>query len=182
YVYDVSEEGNFEHSNILNLPKTIEQAAKILGRDEAELRRELDESRQKLFDARERRVHPGRDDKVIASWNGLMIDAMAQAGAALGEPRYVEAVAKAASFVLDTMRDGGGRLLHTWRGGPANLPAYLDDYSAVINALVSVYEANFSGRWIGEAVELADQMLEYFVDPSSGGFFYTASDHEELIA
>jgi uncharacterized protein YyaL (SSP411 family) len=179
-VYDVTDEGNFEGRSILNLPKTLEQCAAILKREPLELATELAESREKLFAARERRVRPGRDDKVIVAWNGLMIDAMARAGAALNEPEYVITADEVASFILSRMRRDDGRLLHSWRSGHAKLDAYLDDYAALANSLVSLYEADFKERWIEEAVRLMDIVLDKFADPA-GGFFYTASDHEQLI-
>src|SRR5690606_7209064 len=111
YVYDVSPQGNFERRNILNLPKSIEDCAKLLGRDETDLRNELAESRRLLFKARNSRVRPGRDDKVLVSWNGLMIDALARAADALGEPRYAQAASKAANFLLTNLRRDDGRLL-----------------------------------------------------------------------
>jgi uncharacterized protein YyaL (SSP411 family) len=179
--FDVTDAGNFEHGrSILNLPKTIEQCAKIFKRSEDELVQELTQSKQELFAAREKRVHPGKDDKVIVAWNGLMIDAMARAGAALGEPKYVAAAGAAAGFILKSMRRSDGRLLHTWRRGEAKLDAYLDDYAALANSLVTLYEATSEERWIDEAVRLVDVMLEQFADPA-GGFFYTASDHEKLL-
>ena len=181
-MYDVTEEGNFEDKNILNLPKTFKQCAAILERDEQELVAELATSRTKLLAARERRVRPGRDDKVLLGWNSLMIDAMARAGAALDEPRYVEAATKACDFILTSLRRDDGRLLHTWRHGAAKLDAYLDDYAGLANALVSVYEATFDESRIDEAVRLADLMLSLFHDSQAGGFFYTAVDHERLIA
>ena len=180
-VYDVTDEGNFEHANILNLPKTIEQQAKTLGRDVADLKRELDASRAKLFAVREKRVHPGKDDKVIVAWNGLMIDAMARASAVLGEPRYLEAGVKAADFLLQSLRREDGRLLHTWRLGKAKLDAYLDDYANLANGLVSLYEATFDSRHLDAAIELMQMVMDHFGDPKGGGFFYTADDHEELI-
>lgn len=182
YVYDISAEGNFEGHNILNLPKTIAQCAKILSRDENELRSELAASRENLFAVRKKRIHPGLDDKVLVAWNGLMIDALAQAAGVLNEPRYLEAAAGAANFLLAEVRREDGRLLHTWRGGVAKLDAYLDDYTSLINGLVSLYEASFDERWIDEAVKLADLVLDLFSDRNSGGFFYTARDHEALIA
>jgi uncharacterized protein len=180
-VYDVSDVGNFEGRNILNLPKTLEQNAAILKREAEELAAELADSRQKLFAAREKRVRPGRDDKVIVAWNGLMIDAMARAGAALNEPEYVTAAGKAARFILDSVRREDGRLLRTWRAGKAKLDAYLDDYTSLAGALVTLYEADFDERWIDNAVQLLDIVLEKFADRESGGFFYTATDHEQLI-
>jgi uncharacterized protein len=181
-VYDVTDAGNFEGRNILNLPKTLEQSAKILGRDEKELSAELASSRQKLFAVRERRVYPGKDDKIIVSWNGLMIDAQSRAAAALDEPRYAEAAAKAAGFIRKHLQRPDGRLLHTWRHGKAKLDAYLDDYAALANGLISLYEATFDGDQLVEAARLLDIVLEHFVDREGGGFFYTADDHEQLIA
>jgi uncharacterized protein YyaL (SSP411 family) len=181
-VYDVSDVGNFEGRSILNLPKTIEQCAKILGREPAELAAELAESRQRLFAVREKRVRPGRDDKTIVAWNGLMIDTMARAGAALNEPKYIGAAEGAASFICSRMRRDDGRLLHTCRNGHPKLDAYLDDYSSLANSLVSLYEATFDERWIDEAVRLMDIVLKEFADAAGGGFFYTAAGHEKLIA
>jgi uncharacterized protein YyaL (SSP411 family) len=180
-VYDVSDVGNFEGRNILNLPKTLEQCAAILNRAPEELAAELAESRKLLFAAREKRVRPGRDDKVIVAWNGLMIDAMARADAALDVADYRTPAAKAADFILENMQREDGRLLHTWRAGKAKLDAYLDDYASLANSLVSLYEVTFNERWIDEAVRLMDIVLEKFADPDGGGFFYTAADHEQLI-
>jgi uncharacterized protein YyaL (SSP411 family) len=181
-VYDVTDAGNFEGHSILNLPKTIAQAAKIMGRDEGELLAELAASRQKLFAVREQRVHPGKDDKVIVAWNGLMIDALARAAAALDEPRYAEAAGKAADFIRGSLCREDGRLLHTWRHGKAKLDAYLDDYACLANGLISLYEATFDGKRFEEAARLLDIVLEHFADAEGGGFFYTADDHEQLIA
>ena len=127
-------------------------------------------------------VHPGKDDKVLVAWNGLMIDAMARAGAALGEPRYTAAASRAADFIAKNLKRPDGRLLHTWRHGQAKLDAYLDDYAALANALISLYEATFDAARLVEAARLADLMLEHFADRENGGFFFTADDHEELIA
>jgi uncharacterized protein YyaL (SSP411 family) len=182
YVYDISPEGNFEGHSILNLPKTIEQCARILGRDPSELESALTESRRKLFDAREKRVRPGRDDKVLTSWNGLMIEAMARAGAAMGANRYVEAAVSAARFVLDTLGTKDGRLLHCWRNGEARYNGYLEDYASLAGSLVTLYESTFDERWIDEAIRLADVILDQFHDPQQGSFFFASRDHESLIA
>jgi uncharacterized protein len=181
-VFDVTDVGNFEGRNILNLPKSIEQSAKLLKRTPEDLTAELQKSKQQLFDVREKRVHPAKDDKVIVAWNGLMIDAMARAGAALDDPKYVLAADAAGEFILQHMRTDDGRLLHTWRGGKAKLDAYFDDYAALANSLVTLYEATGNERWIDESVRLVDVMLEKFADPAGGGFFYTATDHEKLLA
>ena len=181
-IYDVTDAGNFEGANILNLPKTIEQAAKILGRDVDELQQELAASRAKLFAVREGRIHPGKDDKVIVAWNGLMIDALARAAAALDEPRYAAAAVKAADFIHDKLQRPDGRLLHTYRHGQAKLDAYLDDYACLANGLISLYEATFDAARLEEAARLLDVVLAHFADPQAGGFYYTADDHEQLIA
>jgi len=190
-VFDVTDVGNFEGRNILNLPKTIEQSAKLLTRTPEDLAAELTQSKRELFAVRDKRVPPRKDDKVIVAWNGLMVDALARAGAALEEPRYVAAAEAAADFILGKMRrddvhgssiqGSNGRLLHTWRGGKAKLDAYLDDYAALANSLVTLYEATGSERWIDESVQLIDVMLDKFADPAGGGFYYTASDHEKLL-
>ncbi len=172
-----------------------------MGRDESELARELEVGRAKLLAEREKRIHPGLDDKVLVAWNGLMIDALAQAAGALDEPRYLAAAQRAADFILHAMRRPDGRLLHTWRRvstslslreragvrepalppGKATLDAYLDDYAALANSLVRLYEADFNDRWIDDAVSLAEIMLKQFADPAGGALFFTASDHETLI-
>ena len=181
-VYDVSETGNFEGQNILHLSRPIELEAKILGRDPAGLKNELAEARKKLFAAREKRAHPARDEKIMVAWNGLMIDALAQAGAALGEKRFTEAAAEAASFLLTRLRAEPGRLMHCARNGQVKYNAYLDDYAALGNALVTLHETNADGPWLQSAVELAEELLRSFADPEQGGFFYTPADHEPLIA
>jgi uncharacterized protein len=182
YVYDVSDEGNFEHGkSILNLPKTIEQCAALRGWDLEELKTELASSRGKLLSARDQRVRPGKDDKILLSWNALMIDTLARAGRIVEQPDYVIAAEKAADFILAQMSRADGRLLHTWRHGQAKLDAYLDDYVYFVSALVTLYEATFNERWVMEAVRLADLVLQHFEDRQGGGFFFTADDHEYLI-
>ncbi len=181
-VYGVTEEGNFEGKNILNLGRPLACAARRLGRDVAELAAELAESRRRLLEVRQRRVRPGCDDKVLVSWNGLAIEAFARAGAALEEPRYRQAAVKAARFLLSELRGPDGRLLHSWRQGQARFDACLDDYAALAGALVTLYETQFEPQWIEEAVALADDLLSRFSDPDHGGFYYVASDHEPLIA
>ncbi len=182
YVYDVTPQGNFEGHNILNLPKTLEQCAQIKKISLEELRAELAASRQKLLAAREKRIHPGLDDKIIVSWNGLMIDALAEAAGVLNEPLYLEAASRAADFILDRLRADDGRLLHAWREGRARFDAYLDDYACLVNGLITLYEANFEERYLSSALHLAGHIRRHFHDPQRGNFFYTADDHEQLIA
>lgn len=181
-VYDVTESGNFEGHSILNFKQPLAHIGQGLGTSEEELAEEMATARQVLFNARCDRVRPGKDDKILASWNGLMIEAFAKAGAALGEPSYLEAASRAAKFVLDKMTDANGRLLHTYRHGKAKLPAYLDDYSYLASAMFALYEATFNESWLDECHRLMQIAIEHFYDQEDGGFFYTADDHEALIA
>jgi uncharacterized protein YyaL (SSP411 family) len=189
-VYGVEPEGNWHdphghgppRANILHRTKTHAQSARLLGMSEADLRALLDRSRQKLFGAREGRVRPGRDEKALTSWNALMIGGFAEAAQALGRPDYAETAARAADFILTRMRTPDGRLLRTWSSGSEpKLNAYLEDYSFLIDALVSLYEATFEVRWVEAALDLARVMVEQFWDERDGGFFYTGRDHEALI-
>ena len=182
YVYDVTDGGNWEHANILNLPKPISQAAKLLGRDEADLTKDLAADRAKLLEARERRIPPGKDTKALTSWNGLMLAPLAEGSLILDDRRYAEAASKAAGFLLDTMRTPDGRLLHSYKDGQAKFNAYLDDYANFIDGLTRLFEATGEARWIEAAVGLAGVMIEEFHDPEKGGFFYVGKGHEALIA
>jgi uncharacterized protein YyaL (SSP411 family) len=158
---------NFEGKNILWVP-----GEPAPGR--------IADARRRLYDVRERRVHPARDDKVLASWNGLACRALAEVGRALDRADYVAAAVRNADFVLREMR-AGGRLLRTWKDGQAKLKAYLEDYAMVAAALVDVYEATFERRWLDEARGLADDLLRLFWDDEVSGFYDTGSDHERLI-
>ncbi|AMV37498.1 thioredoxin domain-containing protein [Planctomyces sp. SH-PL62] len=180
-VYDVSSMGNWDRKAIINLPRPVEEAARALGRDLDELEIELAESRATLLAARDRRVPPAKDTKVLVSWNGLAIAALAQAGRALAEPRFLEAAERASGFLLDRLRTADGRLLHTYKDGVAKLDAYLDDYACLIDGLTRLYEATGTPRWITSAVELAGVMIAEFLDEQHGGFFFTGKNHETLI-
>jgi uncharacterized protein YyaL (SSP411 family) len=184
YVYGVTAEGNWEDGrNILHRVHTDEQDARLLRLPETELRRRLEEGRRKLLEVRGLRVWPGRDEKVLTSWNGLMIAAFAQAAQVLDNPSHAAIAARAADFLLGQMRRPDGRLFRTWSAGSEpKLNGYLEDYSFLLDALVSLYEATFEPRWIEAALGLADVMIDQFWDASGGGFFYTGRDHEQLIA
>jgi uncharacterized protein len=141
----------------------------------------LDALRERLREARSHRVWPGLDDKVLTSWNGLMIRAMAAGYRALGDERYRRAAERAAEFVLSDLQQDG-RLLRSYRNGQAHLSAYLEDYSFMIVALLDLHEATGEARWRAEAERLLEVMNEQFWDESQGGYFFTAHDHEPLIA
>jgi uncharacterized protein YyaL (SSP411 family) len=183
--YGVTDEGNFEGASVLYLPAGADAARRFMDQDGAKnAANEVDEARRALLAAREKRVRPGLDDKRLASWNALMVTALADAGAVLGRDDYLDAARTCAKFLLETMRDGEGRrLLRTYKdGGPARLNAYLEDHAFLLEALLVLYEATFEASWFEQARELADTMLARFGDGERGGFFSTASDHEELIA
>ncbi len=181
YVYDVSEGGNFEGRNILHLPRTWEQCGHHLKIDPEQLQQQMAEDRMRLLEVRQQRIRPGKDDKILVAWNGLMIDALARASRALNEPRYHQAATNAARFLRQHLRKPDGRLLHCWRNDEAKLDAYLDDYSTLANALISLYEVTLDETWIDWAGDLLDVMLEDFRDPDGGALFFTARDHEKLI-
>src|SRR5262249_25440051 len=154
--YGVSPEGNWEEHNILHRSRSDAQDARMLRVPEAELRRVLDESKRQLLAVRSRRVWPGRDEKVLTSWNGVMIGAFAQAAQVLGNPGYTDAAVRAADFLLRTMRTPDGRLLRTYSAGSEpKLNGYLEDYAFFLDALVSLYEATFEDRWMEAALSLA---------------------------
>jgi uncharacterized protein len=143
---------------------------------------ELPEIKARLLAARERRVHPGLDDKRLTAWNALMISALADAGAALDREDYRDAAEDCAEFLLRDLRDADGRLLRSFNRGSAKQPAFLEDHAFLLEALLTLYEATFEPRWFAEARALAEQILTRFADPERGGFFSTATDGEPLIA
>ena len=138
--------------------------------------------KEKLLALRELRVRPGLDDKRLASWNALMIAALAEAGAVLERPDYLDAACVCADFVLGEMRDSEGRLLRTYKDGDARLNAYLEDHAFLVEALLTLYESSFEPRYFVAARELADAMIARFADEQRGGFFETSVDHEQLLA
>jgi uncharacterized protein YyaL (SSP411 family) len=144
---------------------------------------ELRESiRRRLLERRSQRVRPGLDDKRITSWNALMVSALADAGAALGEPAYTEAAVACAEFLLERMRDDEGRLLRTFSQGRAGIPAYLEDHAFLLEALIVLFETTCEERWWTHAIALAEETIERFADPERGDFYSTAADGEPLLA
>jgi uncharacterized protein YyaL (SSP411 family) len=179
--FDVTAQGNFEHGqSILHTPRPLEEFAQAKGRDVEGLKRVINSGKKRLFNVREERVRPGRDEKSLAAWNGLMLTAFAEAANILGRDDYREVATRNAEFILGKLtRDG--RLLRTYKDGNAKLNAYLEEYAYVIEGLIALYEATFDLKYFDEARGLADTMIAKFWDASEGGFFFTADDHEELI-
>ncbi|MCH7525990.1 MAG: thioredoxin domain-containing protein [Planctomycetes bacterium] len=188
--FDVTETGNWFESrghapkgpkNILNIQRDVETVAKLHGIEPDDLEKRLARMRVKMFEARAKRVPPALDDKILTGWNGLMIAGLAKGGRAFNEPRYTEAAARAADFVLDKLRRDG-HLLRTHRKGQSRLTGYLSDYAFFIEGLINLYEATFDVRWLDEAVALTDDSIRRYYDAEGGGFFFTANDAETLIA
>lgn len=180
FYYDVSEEGNFEEKNIPNVNYTREATAKALKITPERLHEALETGRAKLFTAREKRVKPFRDEKVLTAWNGLMLAAFAESSAILNRPDYLEIARINADFIINNLQTGG-LLLRTWKDGRAKLNAYLEDYANFADALVELYQVSGDAKYLREAARLADLLISEFWDEERGGFYFTANDHEELL-
>ena len=178
--FDITERGNFEGSNIPNINKKAMTFAQEKGLPLEQLVSAIKRGKAKLLEVRELRVHPLRDDKVLTSWNGMMLRSLAEAGAALNRQDYLEAASDNAAFLLENMRPEG-RLLRTFREGQAKLLGYLEDYAFAADGLLALYEATFELRWLRESVGLADEMIRLFWDEELGGFYDTGIDHESLV-
>ena len=181
--YGVTDHGNFDGRNILN---TIGRSDDVFCHEHAispeAFHQQLEAARQTLFAVRETRIHPHKDDKVLTSWNGLMIAALAKAAQVLGEPSYADLAAESARFILTHLRREDGRLLARYREGDAGILGYLDDYAFLVWGLIELYEAAFDESVLQAAIDLSRQMLTLFADPDGGGLFLTGSDGEALIA
>ena len=180
--YDVTTKGNWEEHNVLNTPRPLSLVATELGLPEPALRAELERSKKKLYQARKRRVAPLLDDKILTSWNGLMLSAMAAGYRALGHRHYLDSAERAANSLLARMARPDGGLFHTARGARAHVPGFLEDYAFLCDGLIALYEAGGPARFLREAERLAERMLIDFDDEVSGAFFHTAKDSETLIA
>ena len=178
--YNVTEQGNFEGKNILNVTRTIEDVAVANRVSVDELAASLATSRRILFGLREKRVKPDRDEKIITAWNGLMLGSFAEAGVILNRADYTDAARRNAEFVLSNLRRDG-LLLRTYKDGQAKFNAYLEDYAFFSEGLVTLYETTGESRWLTEALALTDRMIEEFWDAENGGFFFTGTSHENLI-
>jgi hypothetical protein len=165
---------------VLHVARPVADVARELGLDAAAAERRLEAARATLFEARGSRTYPGLDDKILTSWNGLMIGSFAYCGRVLNEPRYVEAARRGAGFVMTEMKSDDGRLLRTHRAGQSKIPGFLDDQAFLADACLDLYEATFDLRWFREAAALARAIREHFA-AEGGGWYHTADDSEELI-
>ena len=178
--FDVTQEGNFEGHNILHVIAPIEEVATRHNVPVEEARAIIDRGRKTLFDIRERRIKPGRDEKTLTAWNGLMLASFAEGGAILKRDDYIRVAEANAEFILSNMQHDG-LLMRTYKDGEAKLNGYLEDYASLIEGLISLYEATGTLKWIENAIRLADKMIEEFWDEQDGGFFFTGKSHEQLI-
>jgi uncharacterized protein YyaL (SSP411 family) len=178
--YNITEGGNFEGENILNVTRQMAEVAQAHNVTTEKLGQTLNRARKTLFDERERRIKPARDEKVLTAWNGLMLASFAEAAAILNRPDYAEVAKRNAQFVLENLRRDG-LLLRTYRDGQAKLNAYLEDYAFYIDGLLTLFETSGDLRWFTESCALTDKMIEEFWDDQEGAFFYTGRSHEALI-
>ena len=187
-IFGFSDNGNFRDeasgkstgNNIPYLPRSKDELAKKSGMSIDEFDGFIEISRQQLFDVREKRIHPLKDDKILTDWNGLMIAALALGGQVLDEPEYITAAERAAGFVEKNLRDKKGRLMKRYRLGKAGLSPHLDDYSFMVWGLLNLYEATFDTEYLARAIEFTDIMNKDFSD-ENGGFFIGSKDAEKLM-
>jgi hypothetical protein len=179
--FGLTEAGNFDGGRtILSVKTSIESLAEKHKVDEAKVRSLLESAGRKVLAARNKRIRPGRDEKIIAGWNGLMISSFAMAGRVLDEPEYTKAAQRCAGFVLEKLIMDG-RLMRSYINGQTEVPGFLDDYAFVLAGLCDLYEADYSAPWLKEANVLADEMIRLFFDNNDGVFYLTGMDSERLI-
>ncbi|MDZ7401131.1 MAG: thioredoxin domain-containing protein [candidate division KSB1 bacterium] len=179
-IYDVSDHGNWEGKNILHLRRSLEGAAREYGISLSVLKDRLAKARWQLFAVRSQRVPPATDDKILTDWNSLMISACCKGYQILGDPKYLTAAQKAVDFLLEKLYIDR-RILKTYRNGKSHLNGYLSDYAFMVAALIDLYESNFEWKYLSQAIEINEIMLQKFWDEQSGGFYFTPDDHERLI-
>ncbi|NBC07527.1 MAG: DUF255 domain-containing protein [Bacteroidetes bacterium] len=179
--YGVSEAGNWEGTNILHRPQSLADFAISRGMTREQLRAQLSDARMRLFAAREQRVRPGRDEKVILAWNAMMATAYAKAYAAFGEADYLEAAERNLDFLLRKLAmPDEPRLYHTYKDKQAQYEAYLDDYALLVEAMLAVYQVRFEEKWLHKARAITDYLLEYYLDSADNLFYFTAAHQKDL--
>ena len=180
--YGITEAGNFEHGkNVLHTSATLEQVAGTMDVTVEDVESLLASARAKLFDVRQRRPRPHRDEKVLTSWNGLMISGLARAASALGEERYATLAATCAQWILTHMRDAGGRLMRRMKDGEVRIPGFLDDYAFLAQGLIDLYEATGDVAMLRAADDLVREANALFWDESGGGYYMTAGEDASVL-
>jgi uncharacterized protein len=187
-IFEVKPEGNYVEAsgsrngeNILHFASSLEQLASESDLTIEELIVRLGKIRNTLFEIREKRVHPSKDDKILVDWNGLMIAAFARASQILGEQKYIQAAVKAADFILKEMKNGDGRLYHRYANGEKAVLAFLDDYANLVFGLIELYEACFDEKYLQASIDLTKVMIEHFWDEKKGGFFFTEKNADQAV-
>jgi len=179
--YGVSEAGNWEGTNILHRPHSLTDFAISRGMTREQLRAQLSDARMRLFAAREQRVRPSRDEKVILAWNAMMVTAYAKAYAAFGEADYLKAAQRNLEFLLRKLAiPDEPRLYHTYKDGQAQYEAYLDDYALLVEAMLEVYQVSFEEKWLHKAGAITDYLLEHYLDSADNLFYFTAVHQKDL--
>ena len=179
--YGVATEGNFEGGrSVLNIASTLEKVSELYGMPVAELEKVLIEGRQKLYAERERRARPGRDEKILTSWNGLMISSFVDGFRVTGNEKYLKGAVEAARFIWEMRKDG--HVVRVFSRGKSQVKGYSEDYAFFTQALIDLYEATFETEWLKEAEDLNRRMIDQFWDEKNGGFFFTGKENESLIA
>ncbi|UVS70185.1 thioredoxin domain-containing protein [Nitrososphaera viennensis] len=181
--YGVTEGGNFEFKNILNVRSSVASIAQRYGRTPDEITRIIEDSSARLFAAREKRVRPGRDEKVLTSWNGLMISGFAKGYAVTGDARYLDAAKSAVRFIESRLVSSSeeGRLMRTFKDGQSKLNAYLDDYAFYVSGLLDLFAVDSRPEYLEKAARYTEFMVKHFWDDKEGNLFFTSDDHEQLI-
>lgn len=188
-VFSLAREGNYYDEghktrtgkNILHFRKSLLELSEHLGVESEELTSILRQVRLKLYEAREKRIHPLKDDKILTDWNGLMIAALAKGAQVMNSTKFLKAAEDAAGFILKNLRRTDGRLIHRFRKGEATVDGNLDDYAVLIWGLLELYETTFDTNYLEEALRLQDDALEHFWDRENGGFFFHSDDSEQLL-
>ncbi|MBE0552022.1 MAG: thioredoxin domain-containing protein [Ignavibacterium sp.] len=189
-VFNIADDGNWideskgmmPGTNILHLTKSNKEFSDGINISEPDFTKRLELIRQKLFNYREKRIHPHKDDKVLTDWNGLMISAFAKAAQAFDNKKYSDAAVKSYSFIEKYLTEKDGRLIHRFRDGESALPAHIDDYTFLINALIDLYETTCEIKYLKRAIALNEILMKEFWDEQNGGFYFTSSKSEALIA
>jgi uncharacterized protein YyaL (SSP411 family) len=187
-IFGVKPEGNYVEppggrngKNILHIAVPLDQLADEINLTVDQVIGKLGKTVNHLFQAREKRVHPAKDDKVLVDWNGLMIAALSRAGEVFGEEKYIAAAEKASDFILSTMQTGDGKLYHRYAKGEKAVFGFLDDYAFLVFGLIQLYEANFNEKYLQASVDLAKKMLGEFWDSLNGGFYFTQKGSDETV-
>src|SRR5437867_1083572 len=179
--YGVTEGGNFEGKNILNVRMPVTNVGLRYGKLPEEAAQIIEDASAKLFTAREKRVRPGRDEKILTSWNGLMISGFARGYGVTGDAKHLQAAKNAVRFIEAKIGAGDGRLLRTFKDGKSKLNAYLDDYAFYAGGLLDLFAVDSRQEYLDKAINYTDFMLKHFWDEKEENLFFTSDDHEKLI-